>query len=234
MSYGHRYYGNTGSMDFSFRSHRSAVTATYSDTVTTSRQQFLASSALSTNALLDAMLTASIPDPAERQKAIAAYIAATGITPNIANNTNYLSNVFQRQRLFQAAYTLEGAHSTSTLAVYKTRVTGLSTQQADSDLLGQSLAILNNNLDSIGTSAPYLQRLTQATQALASINYQRSRTIDTDITTNTQSYRLGLSQAFTSKLRGTAEIRHQRGSFYGTGNSAYRENAISATILLQF
>lgn len=234
MSYGHRYYGNTGNLDFSFRSHRSAVTAVYTDTVTTSRQQFLSNSALSTNSLLDAMLTASIPDPAERARAIAAYIAATGVSPTIGNNTNYLSNIFQRQKLFQLGYTLQGAHSTSTLSVYKSRLTALSTQQSDSDLFGQNLATLNNNLDNIGGSGIYTQRLTQATQAIASISYQRSRTIDTNITSDTQSYRLGLTQAFTPKLHGTAEIRHQRGSYFSTGDSGYRENAISATILLQF
>lgn len=234
MSYGHRYYGNTGTMAFNFRGHRSAFNASYNDSVTTSRQQFLASSALSTTDLLDAMLTASIPDPVERQKAIAAYIAATGITPTLANNTNYLTNVFQRLKSLQVGYSLEGAHSTSTLAVYKTRTTALSTQQADSDLLGQNLAALNNNLDSLGASATYTQRLTNATQAVASLNYQRSRTIDTDLTTDSESARLGLSHSFSSKLHGITEIRHTRGSYYNIGNSSYRENAISATISMQF
>jgi uncharacterized protein (PEP-CTERM system associated) len=234
MSYGRRYYGNTGSMAFNFRSHRSAVTASYSDIVTTSRQQFLASSSLSSYALLDAMLTASIPDPIERAKAIAAYIAATGVTPSITNNTNYLSNVFQRQKMLQVAYSLESAHSTSTLSVYKTRSAALSTQQADSDLFGQNLAALNNNLDSVGVTVSYLYRMTQSTQALASLNYQRSKTLDSDLTTDSQSARLGLTHTFSNKLRGMAEIRQQRGSYYNIGNSRYRENAISATISMQF
>ena len=234
MSYGRRYYGNTGNMAFTFRSHRSALNANYTDNVTTSRQQFLGSSALSTNALLDAMLTASIPDPIERAKAIAAYIAATGVTPSITNNTNYLNNVFQRLRSLQVGYSLQGAHSTSTVSVYKTRTEALSTQQADSDLFGQNLAALNNNLDSTGATISYLQRMTSATQALASINYQHSKTIDTDLTTDTKSVRLGLTHTFSPKLRGSAEIRQQRGSYYNIGSSRYRENAISATISAQF
>jgi uncharacterized protein (PEP-CTERM system associated) len=234
MSYGRRYYGNTGNMAFSFRSHRSAFNASYTDNVTTTRQQFLASSALSTTALLDAMLTASIPDPIERANAIAAYIAATGITPSITNNTNYLSNVFQRQRSLQLGYSLEGPHSTTTFSVYKTRSAALSTQQADSDLFGQNLAALNNNLDSTGTSLAYLQRMSQSTQVLASLNFQRSKTIDFDLTTDTESARLGLTHAFSKKLRGSAEIRHQRGSYYNIGSSRYRENAISAAISMQF
>ncbi len=234
MSYGRRYYGNTGSMTFNFRGHRSAFNASYSDNVTTSRQQFLSSGALSTADLLDAMLTASIPDPIERQKAIAAYIAATGVNPNITNNTNYLSNVFQRQKSLQLGYSLEGAHGTGTVSVFKNRRAALSTQTADSDLLGQNLATLNNNLDSTGASASYTRRLTQATQAIASLNYQRSKTLGADLTTNSQNLRLGLTHAFDSKLRGTAELRHNRGSYYNTGNSGFRENAISATISKQF
>ena len=234
MSYGRRYYGNTGSMSLAFRSHRSAVNATYGDTVTTSRQQFLAGTALSTYDLLNAMLTASIPDPIERQKAIADYIAATGVTPTLTNNTNYLTNVFQRQRTFQAGYSLEGAHSTGTVSVYRMRTNALSTQTATSDILGQNLALLNNNLDTTGTTASLTRRLSRATQALASINFQHSKTLDTDFSTNTESVRLGLTHAFDAKLRGSAEIRQIRGSYYNIGNSRFRENAISATILMQF
>jgi uncharacterized protein (PEP-CTERM system associated) len=234
MSYGRRYYGNTGTLAFTFRSHRSAVNVSYDDVVTTSRQQFLSSGALSTYGLLDAMLTASIPDAAERQQAIAAYIAATGVSPNLTNNTNYLSNVFRRQRSLRGGYSLEGAHSTTTLSVYKTRSTALSTEAADSDLLGQNLDILNNNLDTTGTTASYAYRLTSKTQALASLDLQHSKTLDSDLTTNTNSVRLGLTHAFDAKLRGFAEIRQVRGSYFSTGNSRYRENAISATISKQF
>ena len=234
MTYGRRYYGNTGSMAASYRGHRSALNASYGDTVTTSRQQFLANSGVNTNDLLNAMLTASIPDPVERQKAIAAYIAATGITPSLSSNTNYLTNIFQRQRTLQVGYSLEGAHSTTTLSVQKSRVTALSTQQANNSLLGQNLASLNNNLDSFGGSASYTRRMTQASQIIASANYQRSKTLDTNLTTDSESVRLGMTHAFDAKLRGTAELRQTRGSYYNTGSSRYRENAISATISQQF
>jgi uncharacterized protein (PEP-CTERM system associated) len=234
MSYGKRYYGNTGSLDFTFRSHRSAMTATYSDVVTTSRQQFLASSVLNTAALLDSLLTASIPDPVERQKAVAAYMANSNLGAGLTNNTNYVSNVFQRQKRFQLGYSLLGQSNTSTVSVYKTRSAALSSQTADSDLLGQNLAILNNNLDSIGATASYSHRLTRVTQALASLDVQRSKTLDSDLTTNNESIRLGLTHSFDSRLRGTAEVRQTRGSYFNAGNSRYRENAISATISQQF
>jgi uncharacterized protein (PEP-CTERM system associated) len=234
MAYGRRYYGNTGNMAFTFRSHRSAVNASYTDTVTTSRQNFLSNTQVSTTSLLDAALTASIPDPVARAKAIADYVAATGVNVGVANNTNYLSNMFQRQKSLQVGYTLESPHATSTVTVYKTRSAALSTQQADSDVFGQSLALLNNNLDSVGTNVSYTQRLRQSTQLIGSLNYQRSRTLDTDLKTDTESARLGLTHSFDAKLRGIAEIRHNRGSYYNAGNARFRENAISATIMMQF
>jgi uncharacterized protein (PEP-CTERM system associated) len=234
VAYGRRFYGNTGNMAFTFRGHRSALNATYTDGISTSRQNFLSNTQVSTTSLLDAALTASIPDPVARAKAIADYIAATGVSLGVANSTNYLSNVFQHQKSFQVAYTLEGAHSSSTLSVYKTRSAALQTEQADSSLLGQSLASLNNNLDTIGTTASYTQRLRQQTQLIASVNYQRSRTLDSDLTTDSESARLGLTHAFDAKLRGFAEIRQTRGSYYNVGNARFRENAISATIMMQF
>jgi uncharacterized protein (PEP-CTERM system associated) len=234
VSYGRRFFGNTGTMAFTYRGHRSAMNASYSDNITTSRQQFLSSGVLSTTDLLDAMLTASIPDPVERQKAIAAYLAATGASNSIGNNTNYFSNVFQRVKSFQVGYSLQSAHSTSTLSFYKTRSAALSTQRATNDLLGDSLASLNNNLDTIGASLSYVQRMTQTTQLLASLNAQRSKTLDSGIDTNNQNARLGLTHTFSNKLSGSTEIRHNRGSYFNTGNSRYRENAISATIAMQF
>jgi len=234
MAYGRRYYGNTGNMAFSFRGHRSAVNASYTDTVTTSRQNFLANTQSSSTSLLDAALTASIPDPVARAKAIADYIAATGVNVGTVNSPNYLSNMFQRQKSLQVGYTLESAHGSSTVSVYKTRSAALSTQQAGSDALGQNLALLNNNLDLLGSTASYTQRLRQTTQLVASLNYQRSRTLDTDLTTNSESARLGLTHAFDAKLRGFAEIRQTRGSYYNVGNARFRENAISATIMMQF
>jgi uncharacterized protein (PEP-CTERM system associated) len=101
-------------------------------------------------------------------------------------------------------------------------------------LLGQNLAILNNNLDSIGASASYSHRLTRVTQAVASLDLQRSKTLDSDLKTNHDSLRLGLTHSFDAKLRGSAEIRQTRGSYFNAGNSRYRENAISATISKQF
>lgn len=234
LSYGRRFFGKTGSMAFNFRSHRSAFNASYNDNITTSRQQFLANNVLSTSDLLNAMLTASIPDPIERAQAIAAYLAATGVSANIGNSTNYFSNVFQRVKSFQAGYSLESAHSTTTLSVYKTRSNAVSTQRATSDLLGDQLASLNNNLDTLGTTLSYNQRMTSTTQMIASINYQRSKTLDSSFDSDNESARLGLTHAFSSKLRGGAEIRHTRGSYFNAGNSRFRENAISANILMQF
>ncbi len=234
MSYGRRFFGNTAMMTFTFRGHRSAMNASYNDSITTSRQQFLSSGKLSTTDLLDAMLTASIPDPVERQKAIAAYLAATGVSSSIGNNTNYFSNVFQRVKSFQVGYSLQGAHSTSTLSFYKTRSAALSTQRATSDLLGDSLASLNNNLDTVGASLSYVQRMTQTTQLLASVSAQRSKTLDSGIDTDNQNARLALTHTFSRKLNGSAEIRQNRGSYFNSGNSRYRENAISATIAMQF
>ena len=80
----------------------------------------------------------------------------------------------------------------------------------------------------------YTQRLRQSTQLIGSLNYQRSRTLDTDLKTDTESARLGLTHSFDAKLRGIAEIRHNRGSYYNVGNARFRENAISATIMMQF
>jgi uncharacterized protein (PEP-CTERM system associated) len=116
-SFGHRYFGKTGSLAASHRSRHSVWSINYSDAVTTTRQQFLLPSTIDTAAMLDTLFSARFRTRSLRQQAVQAYLQATGLPPSLANNVNYLSNRYMRQKQLQAAVAFNWAHSSLVLAV---------------------------------------------------------------------------------------------------------------------
>ena len=234
LSYGRRYFGKTGSLAASHRSRRSVWSINYSDAITTTRQQFLLPSTIDTAALLDTLFSASIPDPVLRQQAVQAYLQATGLPPSLANNVNYLSNRYLRQKQLQAAVAFNWAHSSLVTSVYKSERTALSLQQSDSELLGSQLATLNDNTRQRGVNSVFVYRLSSRTSATASASLSRVSSLDTGFTENHSQLRAGLTRRIDRRLNAAVDLRHVRGgSGAGTGRT-YSENALSASLSAQF
>jgi uncharacterized protein (PEP-CTERM system associated) len=232
-SFGHRYFGKTGSLASSFRTRHTAWTLNYSDDVTNSRSQMLLPQAVDTAAMLDSMLLSAYPDAAARQQAVQAYMTATGLPATLANSINFLSNRYVRDKRLQGAVTLRGARSDLTLSVFRDERTALSLQQSDSALLGSQLASLNDNVRQRGASADLNYRLSSRTTALASLYSTHSQSLTTDTVNNTNLLRLGMTHGLSAKARGSLEIRHTRGD-YGVNSAPYHENAIVATLTVQY
>jgi uncharacterized protein (PEP-CTERM system associated) len=202
--------------------------------ITTSRAQFLLPSAFDTAAMLDKLFTNSIPDPLVREQAVQAYIQATGLPPTLAESVNYFSNRYMRQKQAQAAFILNGAHSTLTLSAFSSRREALSLQQMDSSLLGSQLASVNDNTRQKGVSAIYDYRLNSRTTAVLSGLASRTESLTTGYVQDTRVARLAMTRKLNSRTMAAMELRHARG---GTGAGAmrtYTENAVSATVSIQF
>ncbi|ALK95210.2 hypothetical protein AM586_01785 [Massilia sp. WG5] len=233
-SFGRRYFGKTGSLIASHHSRHSVWSINYSDAITTTRQQFLLPSTVDTAALLDTLFSASIPDPVLRQQAVQAYLQATGLPPSLANNVNYLSNRYLRQKQLSAAVAFNWAHSSLVTSVAKTERTALSLQQSDSELLGSQLATLNNNTRQRSLNSVFTYQLSSRSAATASANLARVTSIDTGITENHRQFRVGLARRLDRRLNFAVDLRHVRGgSGAGTGQT-YTENAVSASLSAQF
>jgi uncharacterized protein (PEP-CTERM system associated) len=233
-SWGRRYFGPSGSLAASTRTRHSVWSVNYSDMITTSRAQFLLPSAFDTAAMLDKLFTNSIPDPLVREQAVQAYIQATGLPPTLAESVNYFSNRYMRQKQAQAAFILNGAHSTLTLSAFSSRREALSLQQMDSSLLGSQLASVNDNTRQKGVSAIYDYRLNSRTTAVLSGLASRTESLTTGYVQDTRVARLAMTRKLNSRTMAAMELRHARG---GTGAGAmrtYTENAVSATVSIQF
>ncbi|QNA98053.1 TIGR03016 family PEP-CTERM system-associated outer membrane protein [Massilia sp. Se16.2.3] len=231
MSIGRHYLGNTGMLAASHRSRHSVWRLSYSDAVTTSRQQFTLPSAIDTASMLDAMFQATIPDPVVRRQAVENYMRYANLPPTLADNINYLSNRYMRQKLLQASSAFNWRHSTAVLSAYASERVALSSSEADSGLLGSQLRSLNDSVRQVGVNASYNYRLSARSSAQASASASHTRSLTTDLEGNQQSLRLGLTHRFGRSVRGSLEVRRLVGE--SEIRHDYTENAVSATLTVQ-
>jgi uncharacterized protein (PEP-CTERM system associated) len=233
-SLGRHTYGQTGSLLASHRSRHTVWSASYSDAVTTSRQQFLLPAAIDTAALLDRLFAASFPDPVERQRVVAAYIQATGLPPSLADNVNFLSNRYMRQKLLQASAAYRRGRSNALLNLYASERIALTDSQSDSELLGSQLSNLNTNVRQRGLDATYTWQLNSRSSVIASWELRRSQSLTTDLVDHQRTLRVGLTRRYGERMLGTAEMRRRSGDAGFGGNATYTENAITASLSMQF
>jgi len=229
-SVGHRYFGKTGSLALNHRSRNSVWTLNYDDQITTTRSQFLLPAAIDTAAMLDRMFSASFPDALQRQQAVQAYMAATGLPPTLANSINYLSNRYIRVKRLQGAAVFRGARSSLTLSLFNDKRNALSLQQSDSPLLGNQSAELNDNVRQRGLSVDAEYRFSPRTNMQASAYLVNARSLDTGVANNNRRWRLAALRRFSQHVVGNVELRHTRGNIGFQNGSAYHENAIAAAI----
>jgi uncharacterized protein (PEP-CTERM system associated) len=229
---GRRYYGSTYFLNAQHRSRGTIWSINYNDAVTTTRAQFLLPSTIDTAAMLDGLLTATIPDPIKRAAAVQAYIAATGLPPSLADNINYFSNRFILQKQLQASVALNSARTTTIFSIYNTRREALSTIQTDSLLTGSQSANLNDNTHQYGANAIMNWRINSRSNIILNLNSGKTISNSTGLETDNKSVRLGVTTQFRPRLRGSVEMRRVAGSTLG-GLNDYVENGVSATLSMQ-
>ena len=233
-SVGRHFYGSTGSLVASVRSRRTVWSLNYGDTITSSRQQFSLPSTIDTASLLDQMLLTSIPDPVQRQLAVAAYMRAAGLPPSLADSVNYLTNRYMRQRLLQGSAAFRGLRNSAVLSIYASERTALSSQETDSALLGGQLASLNDNVRQRGASATWTYRTNARSSFSATANFNRSESLRTGFEDRQRLLRAAYDTQLSRYLTGTVELRRRSG---GTGVFGpardYTEHAIAATLSMK-
>jgi uncharacterized protein (PEP-CTERM system associated) len=233
-SFGRRYYGKTGSFDASYRTQHSVWALTYNDIVTTTRSQFLLPAAVDTAAMLGRLFTGAYPDPVLRQQAVQAYMAQAGLPPTLVDSINYLSNRYMRNKRLQGSVTFKGARSNLLLSAFKERTAALSLQQEDSALLPTQLSSLNEDTNQRGASANADYRLSTRTSAHANLYGVNVQSLRTGITNDIRQMSVGLSSRFDARTTGALDLRHTKGRIGVFDNRDYHENAVVATLNVQY
>jgi uncharacterized protein (PEP-CTERM system associated) len=231
MSAGRHFLGNTGNLLATHRSRHTVWRASYADTVTSTRQEFTQGQEIDTAALLDSLFAVSIPDPVARRQAVLDYIQLAGLPATQGEQVNYLTNRYFRQKLAQASVGYNMRQHGAVMTLFASERVALSSGAADSELLGNQLFALNDNVRQVGATAAYSYRVNARTNLSATLSVARTRSLTTDIESDNQGLRLGMTRRFSRNLLGTVELRHLRGD-RGFG-ADYKENAISATLSAQ-
>ncbi|MFD2365200.1 TIGR03016 family PEP-CTERM system-associated outer membrane protein [Pseudoduganella sp. GCM10020061] len=232
-SVGERFFGRTYYLAANHRSRNTVWDISYNEEVTTTRSQFFLPAAVDTAALLDRLFLPLYPDPLMRRLAVMAYMRATGLPPALADQVNYLSNRYMLQKQLAATAMFRTARSGFTISLYDVRRRALSLFEADSRLLGNQLATLNENTRQRGVNGIWNWRLNPRSALNVSLRNSRTESLRTGRTDETQALSVALTRLFTPRLRAAAEVRHVRGTLL-SGDDKYRENSISASVSMQF
>lgn len=234
ISAGHRFFGPSGALDASHRMRHSVWTAHYSDTITNSRQQMFLPAAFDTASMLDKMFAASIPDPVARAATVQAYMLATGLPPTLTDSINYMSSRWLREKHATLGMALNGAHGTLMLSLFDDKRNALSSMESDSDILGSAIAALNDNVHQRGFSSAYNYRASARTNALLLATLSRVTSLTTGITQDVSQLRLRLTRDLGRHSQAAVEVRRAHGGSSNLNNQTYTENAVSATLSIQF
>ncbi|SHH41487.1 TIGR03016 family PEP-CTERM system-associated outer membrane protein [Massilia sp. CF038] len=230
---GHRYYGPSRTLNATHRSRRTVWSIKYDDTVTTTRANFIIPSAVDTATLLDGLFLGTFPDPAERARAVDAYIRAAGLPPSIADNINFFSNRYMLQKQLRATMAFRGGRSGAVVSLFHLRRDALSVRATDSELLGSSLNTINDNVKQAGIETQFSYRLSGRTNLNLVANVTNNESLTTALQTRTHALRLSANHQLGARMVGTVELRHIRGNAAVQIDNPYTENAVAASISMQ-
>lgn len=233
-SAGHRYFGPTASFDLAHRMRHAVFSAQYSDMITTSRQQVFLPASFDTAAMLDKLLVSSIPDPLLRAAAVQAYMAQSGLPASLDDSINYLSNRWLREKHWRVSVGLNGAHGSWLVSLFNSRRNALSEQQSDSAILGSELARQNANVNQRGFSSAYTWRANDRTKVIFVASRDRVESFDTGLTQTVRMLRLRATHQLGRHMQTAFELRRAHGGSGELNTQSYTENAVSATLSMQF
>lgn len=231
---GRHFFGNTGSLLAVHRSRHTSWNLSYSDAITTSRQQFLLPSTIDTAGLLDGMFATAYPDPVVRAQVVQAYMQQNGLPPSLSDSINYLSNRFMRQKRLVASMVYRKGRSSAVLSGHLSDRNAISDQQSDSPLLGSQQGRYSDNVRQHGVEANYTYRLNTRANLTARYSLNESEARDRDYRSYQRVLQVGLSRRF-GDMTGSLDLRRRSGDLGNRASTGtFTENAISATVFKTF
>ena len=233
-SVGRHLYGQTGSLAATLRARRAVWDIQYGDAITSSRSQHLLPAAVDTAAMLDRLFGSMFPNALERERAVAAYMQANGLPASMANDINFLSNRYAREKELRASVAWRAIRGTALLSAYRSERRAVSDQQSDSPLLGSSLSSLNDNVRQRGANFKYVHRLDPRSNLQGGADYRYSESLTTGIESRERVFYLRLDRDLGRHLKASLEARRRNGGSGFAGRRDYTENAVVANLTMTY
>ncbi|HEV7815139.1 MAG TPA: TIGR03016 family PEP-CTERM system-associated outer membrane protein, partial [Janthinobacterium sp.] len=233
VSGGKRFFGNTYSLAASHLSRHTTWSLNYGEDITTTQAQLTKLSRGETAGFLDQLWSASIPDPAARQQQVASFLLLAQLLGPDAGTVNYFSHQFFLQKQASLAMAWAGAKSALSLSVSSTQRTAQTNSGIDNILLGPGQLALQDKTRQNGANAGWTTRLSSRSSLNLGAAYSAITSLSTGREDRNLAFSAGLSRTLRPKLSGAIDLRHVRHSSTDA-NGAYRENAVAATLNLQF
>jgi len=225
-SVGHKYYGNSYSLNAATRSRMANWTLSYDESVTTTPQQFSLPGSINTAAYLDALLSPTITDTVARTQAVNQLIQQSGLPSTLTNAVNSFTNAVFLQKQLQAAVLLTSNRTTLLLSLFDIQRVPLSSNEL-SALIG-----VQGTTVQVGASAVLSRSITPLLRFNTSLVASRVTSDATGAVYNTQTVHVGFTKQLSPKLTGTVEVRRNQGQSNQV-DTDYHEDAISAFFNLQ-
>jgi uncharacterized protein (PEP-CTERM system associated) len=220
-SWEHRFFGNAYHFSFDHRTPLTGWSITAFRDVTTYPQQLATFSAGGdVSALLNSLFSSRVPDPAQRQAAVEAFIRERGLPLVLAGPLSIVSQQITLQQSLQATASIIGARNSILVTVYHTRTEPVA---GSSDILPALLAQIDNTQR--GVNAVWSYRLTPLYTLSTSVNWSRAVANDASGTSSRQTTVQSFLSAPLSPLTVLyAGVRHQE--FDSSITDHIRETAV--------
>jgi uncharacterized protein (PEP-CTERM system associated) len=226
-----RYFGPNDTLSLSHRFRRAALNVSYSRDRTDSQNLLLQNTTSTYYQIMSASLTASVPDPVQRDLLVRQLLQSQGLAPDAAPVLGFLSDSMLIHRALNISFSVIGVRNTLTFTATRS----------------------NSRTDTVPSSTDVLATYTEVAQSSLGLNWAFRLSPHSTLTANlmqTKSEGTGTTGLGISSLQSTANLLwtlqvgphvsssfglrrvNATGSATGTGN--YRENAATATFGYKF
>jgi uncharacterized protein (PEP-CTERM system associated) len=179
--------------------------------------------------LLFAALTTRIPNPIDRAAEALRILHGGGIPPGLGLPPDFLVGTAFVERRQQASAAFLGVRNTFTFIVYQVHRDALGAGAE-----GNVPSDQTDNIKERGGSAAYSHRLSGMSSVSAMVSLIRTTSDTSNLASRQWDGRVSYVTQLGPRTSGSLEYRYVRFDGEGSGTSDYRENAVVASVLLQF
>ena len=224
-----RFFGDGHSLTIRHRTPQTSWSFSDSRDVNTLPNQLITAGLGTAFDLLFNALTTRIPDPVARAREAEQLLLQEGIPLDLAVRSAFLSSRVFQDRHREASVGLLGARNTVTLTAYSSERSSIGSGAGTLDDFA-----LSPNVEQRGINADWSHKLSPLSSLSVLAWWVRSTGSSSAEDTKQWSLRMLLSTQLGPKSFGTIGVRHVRFDNTGDPQASYRENAVTASVSLQF